>query len=470
MEKFLNIEKKNDLYRDSIDGINYWVYARFDIWQNVILSSIFSLGKVHNAPTTSLGWKITTLAGLIKKTVFAINKKVEQADICIINHPRRVLKDGYYECIYTDRLAEYYENNIVLEYPCMMTHMEPVKTKNIFYMDYVLLKKIFYIRFCKYVLKKEYARLCTEIRRKIETPVKEMEQAFQIQINIEQVCLIIIEKILYYKASVKSTERIIDKINPKIVVEVVSYEIDCMIINEICKRKRISVIELQHGILNNHIAYSYLTDVPVLQLPDKIFLFSDFWKTMVHCPISSENLVATGFPYFECQRENARKISLFDDGKINIIFISQGTIGEKLSKLAIQLSQILGEKYRILFKLHPGEVAIWKEAYPWLKNGEIVVIEDKKYSLYDYLLTCQIQVGVYSTALYEGLGFELDTYIYEIELSSYMREVCNEGYAQYVRNAQELYECINNYSKNKNLTREFWKNDALKNMISCIDV
>lgn len=32
LEHFLEVEKKYNLYQDTIDGIHYWTYARYDMW------------------------------------------------------------------------------------------------------------------------------------------------------------------------------------------------------------------------------------------------------------------------------------------------------------------------------------------------------------------------------------------------------------------------------------------------------
>lgn len=53
--------------------------------------------------------------------------------------------------------------------------------------------------------------------------------------------------------------RIIKSISPKVIVEVVGYETNKMIINEIAHEMGISTIELQHGVIGRgHIAYNYL--------------------------------------------------------------------------------------------------------------------------------------------------------------------------------------------------------------------
>ncbi|MGN0308768.1 MAG: hypothetical protein ACI4DN_11200, partial [Lachnospiraceae bacterium] len=318
----------------------------------------------------------------------------------------------------------------------------------------------------KLLLRKKYENLLERIESKISKPLAELEKAYELQLDIKLISSCIAKQILAYKGSMKSTKKLLKRLNPGIVVEVVGYNPFCMLINEICKEKKIPTIELQHGTMNGHIAYEYGVEHEIKQFPDKLFLFSEYWKGQIHVPIRDEELIVTGYPYFEHKQNEVRAIEEYADGKINILFISQGTIGKKLSELAYAIAEVLnGENYRVLYKLHPGELAIWEKEYTDLTKGNLVVISDNRYSLYEYFATCQIQVGVYSTALYEGLGFGLETFIYQIENANRMSSLREKGYAKYIGNAKELYEQIHSYDLQKKDGKEFWEKDAMKKMV-----
>lgn len=125
------------------------------------------------------------------------------------------------------------------------------------------------------------------------------------------------------------------------------------------------------------------------------------------------------------------------------MFLSQGPIGKRLSNLAIDLAKKLNkDEYRILYKLHPGKKERYKEEYKKLEQYGILVIYKDEDVLYELFANSEVQIGVYTTAVYEGLGFGLDTYIYKIELSEAMDELCNLGYARYVNDGDELYKHI----------------------------
>ena len=61
-----------------------------------------------------------------------------------------------------------------------------------------------------------------------------------------------------YKAESRYYRRIINTLQPKVILEVVSYNRKCMVINEIANEMKITTVELQHGTIGKeHIAYNY---------------------------------------------------------------------------------------------------------------------------------------------------------------------------------------------------------------------
>ena len=464
LSDFIEIEKKYGLYDDMIEGINYWVYSRFSIWSNIRTKQL-NLGIPHHSQKMSLIQKVITAGELLKNFMYKGGDLKKDVDICFLNHPRRVKAGEFYECIYTDQLAKQYENYLVLEHPYQFGHLKPVLTKNLFYSDDIAIKGNLYYIFYKKIYKKKYHELQEQIYKKIDEPLSEIELKCDIVIDKGEITNIIAEHILICKEKYKCYERLINKINPKLVVEVVSYNMDCMIVNEICRKKRIVTIELQHGTMNEHIPYQYAADSEIKQFPQKIFVFSQYWKECIKVPISSEHIIVTGFPHFEKKVGELENKKLYNDEKINILFISQGTIGKELTKLAVELAKKIDEnKYRILYKLHPGEIPVWKELYPELKNSTIEVLDTDKYSLYDYFAVSKIQIGVYSTALYEGLGFGLKTYIYRTGYASMMQRLSDMGYVSFVDNAEMLAHEIYRQENCDLSGAEFWESNALENM------
>lgn len=91
-----------------------------------------------------------------------------------------------------------------------------------------------------------------------------------------------------------------------------------------------------------------------------------------------------------------------------------------------------------------------------------IVGEDRK-SLYEVFSLCEVQIGVDSTALFEGMGFQLQTLIYAISGSEAFEDLCRQKYVSYINDAEE---CLNAIVECKAENEgEFWEKDSLEKMI-----
>ena len=92
------------------------------------------------------------------------------------------------------------------------------------------------------------------------------------------------------------------------------------------------------------------------------------------------------------------------------MIISQANLSDKLSKFTSKLASLLRDypHYHIYYKLHPYEL---DKHFDNLKASNITVIRDLKKDIYYYQSICDIQIGVYSTAIYEGSRFNTSTII-----------------------------------------------------------
>ena len=86
--------------------------------------------------------------------------------------------------------------------------------------------------------------------------------------------------------------------------------------------------------------------------------------------------------------------------------------------------------FQILYKLHPSEYNMYKEysSYSMLSSYEnITFLEDC--NLYQLMSVSKIQIGVFSTAIYEGLGFSCKTYLFDLNGIEYMQDLIDSEYA-----------------------------------------
>jgi CDP-glycerol glycerophosphotransferase (TagB/SpsB family) len=99
--------------------------------------------------------------------------------------------------------------------------------------------------------------------------------------------------------------------------------------------------------------------------------------------------------------------------------------------------------YHLIYKLHPAEYDSTDERWNAFRdNAQVEIVRDRAKSLYACFAQANIQIGVTSTAIFEGLAFGLKTYIYHIEIAEYMRDLVKKNYAEMFESAGDLFEKI----------------------------
>ena len=460
IEAFLRIEEKYGLNRLKYDGVSYWTYNRFYLWNYDICSQKLNLEEAHNKVKVS----VKLLFNLAFYYLYS-GKKPFQNDILVLNHNRRSFNGKTYDCIYTDCIVDNTYSAFFVEAPYQYTHFRPSTSKNVHYTDRLVINSLIYEKLYKIIHKKKYNQMLSDIQNNIKDALEELKKEYGWEGSAASISRKCAEKVLRCNYERKYYQKIIKKVNPKLIMEVVNYGRACMLINEIAKEMNIPSVELQHGTMyKEHSGYQYPKGESIKQLPDKLFVFSDFWKNCISFPIGDENIITTGFPNYERKRERYNDI-VREDKRKTIIFISQGTIGKQLSLLAAELSVKLdSNEYRVIYKLHPAEYETWREDMPCLVDTSVEVIDNRGVDLYELFARSDIQIGAYSTAMFEGMGFGLRTFIYNVGHYDIMLPLIEQGYAELVTSAEECVKLINE-DKSGNIDGSmFWKRNALENI------
>lgn len=465
---FNEIEEKYNLLDADIDGYHFWVYGREDVAWNYE-KGCGNLNSAH-AQKKESAWDLLKVRWQQLRNIVTNGRlPVKECDLLIMDHPRRVLVGDFFECIYTDDIAQNVANTVVLEESYQHIHYQPTKTKNLVYTDWVEWKSFWYCVVQKNLFPAGFTRVEKEILRKLQKPIEDLNQIYGTKLSPCQFIGAMVYGFYMYQVEKKYYSRIIRKLKPKAIVEVVSYNRRCMIVNEIGHELGIPTIELQHGTAGEeHSAYNYPPGHLIRQFPEYFFMFSEYWDRNTRFPIPKENRRAVGYPYLEKMAERYADLRREKREKKNILFLSSGPIGNMLSEAALGLADRLnGDQYHIIFKLHPGEYAVWRERYPRLEDPRIEVIDNNRINLYELYSISDIQVSGYtSTTVFEGLYFDLQTYILDYRVSKEIAGLCQGGIAHYFKTAQDLarqIEARQNEELRSNL--ELWKKEGLKNTL-----
>ncbi|MGN0246527.1 MAG: hypothetical protein ACI4DK_11295 [Lachnospiraceae bacterium] len=486
IDKFLLFEEKNGFLVDEISGFRYWFFIR-----DKVFSKIANLEPEANG-SSNISKKIdstfgTNVMGLSQKKItlgdlISVLKNLtfknpvfykKQHDILLLASPRRILMDGKYYAYWTDGLADHYkERAITAESLEITTHNRPYWNNNVIELD-----ALDVIPILMYRIKKIPKSIKETIHNKSLVITECLNKEFALNIDCTFIEILITSRYSWYLFKKKNFYKLLNNIKPKVIIEVCGYSTNNLIINELSKKIGIITIEVQHGIIgNNHIGYNYLVPRDYVNLPSKLFVYSNYWKKTCRFPIGNENIIPTGYPFAEMQLKK-HPPHIKEEGIITILVLSQPIFYSELLQNIYDLIGLLKKErinFRLIFKLHPTEysqpIANWSKIS---KFEEVEIIGNSKKQLYELFSVSDIQIGVTSTAIFEGLLYELKTYILNIGNARIrMKDLCEEKYAIFCENINDCAKRIICTIQNKNNSRPedaFFKENALDNMINIID-
>lgn len=442
-ERFNEIEK--ELFDKKIRGIQVWALIREDVYGKIVREKK-DVGEANrNDKNQPLLDKLKSFFHIIINTVKYSLAKKERVDYMFLNHPRRKKEGGLFKDIYTDPIIDELESTyVVFERLFQLKHKRPAHSKNILYADIF----DFWPRLVSLIWE---PRLNTE---ELE-PWLRLEKKIKLEFDVEASLVKKIKReYIRAKLTIWGLKKLLIKLKPKLIVEVVGYNRLCKHINIAAKELSIPTFELQHGyITRSQCPYNFPKEVnKVESFPDYIGTWSNYYKEKMNTPIPKENIFSCGFKYF-----NERSKALIGKDQQNVIlFISQGTIGNKLSLLALDLAKI--SPFKIIYKLHPGEVQDAKTRYSDLYSAKNIEVDDDLSSdLYQRIYEAECVIGVYSTALVEAASLERNVIIVGLSGWEYFKELIEDTsfpmeYSE--PNPVELLNCVTNSNKKQNKTHK----------------
>ena len=475
IDDFLELENKNELFTKKFNNVMFWDYIRAGVYKDIYIKKFgYTNGKSEQKSQSQLKVYFYILTSIIARVPSYVFKNpligLKKKDIVVLNSARRVKEGYFYEDIYTDEVLEcinytYY----VFEKPFLGKHFKPVKTKNLKYIDYIDLLRQIRNKVKGVSVSKSISKQDIQVVNDI---IDQAQQGFGVRLNKKDFFDKVKKLTIDYHLVKPLINKILKKVKPKIVI-VISSGFYQKLFAEVAKENGIKVIEFQHGIISRYsIAYNYYKELNLKTFPDYVYLFGDYYKENVRFPIDEKRLKVTGFPYYESKlRESKNNHSC--ELPSAILFISQPTIGNQLSKIALKLSQIIDKRFSVIYKLHPLEFNCWEQKYPWLLTDTLKVASSNDGSIYKYFSASFCQVGVYSTAIFEGLGYNLKTIIVRLPGHKNMQPLYSKGYAYLVNTAEDIIGLLEEDSLsviqtaiNKNY---FWCPDSINNINYQID-
>lgn len=452
--RLLNVEEDLGLFELEEDGAAVWERLRKDVFNlasntlDALLDGGAGTGGVSPARRVSR-WTWQIGANAVRRNPLLASEH----DLLFWGHERRKLRDdGRWWDLYCDPLHEGLKYDYVhLESPIRDTHMTPAKTDSLRYLDLDYYGK----RLVPALGLVDY-ELSPGTTARLRRASGRLEAEFGLDVD-----LVALARRHFTRRQVSKPlyRRILRRVDPSVVVLVVSYGKETFI--EACRERGVPVVELQHGIIHPYnYGYHYPGTRTKETFPDYLFTFGEFWSDQAALPIDDDRVIPVGYPYLERGLEDHPPA---ETGK-QIVFISQEDSGKGLSQMAVAVAESARLDYDVVYKLHPSEYDIWQEVYPWVADTDVTVVDDPdEQSLYSIFATSTAQVGVGSTAIFEGLAFGLDTYLVNYPSVEKLAGLIETGDVGLVESSEDLIGKLDSDSDNSTASAEYFASDALSN-------
>ena len=426
-ERLLTLEQQEDFFDITVQGIPIWERLRSKFNRKIAREQGI-IGQAHsNTANSRWGGYYKPIHSVLANALRDNPYFTSQHDLLVWGHHRRKqLNDGYWWDIYTDPIYQKLSlDKLHVERQLLGEHLSPARTDEVRHIEFVEAVAKVWRKLGRRPAKVPDTEL--DAVRNLEAIIKrEFDVEFELAHSVRRTVALEEPLLRLYR-------QLLRRVDPALVLVVVSYGKEPFIMA--CKQLGIPVAELQHGtIYPHHLGYSYPDDRTKEAFPDYLLVWGEFWKEYTEFPIPSERVIPVGYPYLDQRVKQYADI----ESEERLLFISQGTIGEQLSKFALNVADRPDIEHEVVYKLHPGEYDRWREEYPWLVDADFRVVDSSDPPLYRLFAESTAQVGVGSTAVYEGLAFDLETFVYDCLGSRVLQPLVEEGAAKMVSSADEL--------------------------------
>lgn len=447
-----SFENELDLFSIRVDQIPIWERIRFSVFREISRKN--GRGQAHTESGDGLKDYLKGFSMWLKNVVYRNPYFSDEHDFLFFGHQRRKLEeDGYWWDLYCDPIHDQGELDYIhTETPHLLSHRSPAKTENLRYLELIQYGG---------TLQRKLGLRSPSLPDKVDSQLRDAEYEIHRRFDVDIDLVAEAREALHVRnTALPLYERLLDRVDPEVVVVVVSYGKETLI--EACKRKEIPVVELQHGIIyDHHFGYSYPENETKTTFPDYLLTFGQFWNENARYPISDDHVIPVGYPYLEQRLDKYDGIEPAEQ----LLFISQGTIGRELSQFALEVHEDNRVDHEVVYKLHPGEYDRWEDEYPWLAESDVRVIDKSEPTLYRLFAESNAQIGVGSTAIYEGLCFDLETFVFEADGADLLQPLVEDGTASIVESVDELAGQLGSSTASQFDREWFFESDSVANIL-----
>lgn len=417
-ELIWSLEREFNLLDLDVSGVKVWQYTRMEIYYHLAeLSGVFIEAHPVKRSVRNLLAKLPQLLKelLVDSPLWLAFRKVDEV---VIEHPRSVLFEGERVDIYTHiyREALRRSGKTVVS----LNRLDPgvaVKSpdRHRYSLACLPLALVAWRRAKPCGLTAEALACINQVSARLSS-------ALGREVSLAPILGRSIGKFKLYAGFYRW---LFKAIKPQQVTVVIGYA--CGDAIHAAKQLGIKTTEIQHGTFSAyHLGYSYPgREAEVDLFPASMLTWGSYWAQLAPMPIAHDQLAVIGF---DCFKQKLAALPPVNKQRTELVVISQGALGDKIAACVHAYCAGL-QGYKVFYKLHPSEYERWRE-YPYLeemaRSGAIEIVTDQ-YDLYGLLNKAGIQVGVFSTALYEGLALGCQTILLDLPGVEYMTGLVDAG-------------------------------------------
>lgn len=424
------VEIEEGLFDEKWLGVPLWEVLRFPFFQLSlsrmgIMQPDARMVKDKNKLESTRLKKIPAILGELLR--LATSRKYQKKYVIIGPGVSRMRKrNGYYESAYFSKVIEFLgERNCILIEPNDSTL---IRRKDIRHNNLIFASSIKALGRLS-VLCNRNERELREGYQKVEAIIERLVKHYFFASEFRGQARNIVRQFVIHKAAYKN---FLLKNRPDVVLMLTSYGKESII--SACKDLSIKTIEFQHGTISKlSPQYYFPLGTKKTLAPDYFFSYGSYFTDILESSNFESHVVTFGNP----EREELKPTSP-QGTKSQILIISQWTLREKLIEFTQTLAKNWGGRYNIVFRLHPNESFLIHDVEKKFCETGVRVVQPSNGTLADAQLESEFQIGVYSTALFEGLTLGCKTLVLDIPGVEHFDSAIEKGWVKKISGASEF--------------------------------
>lgn len=409
-EILLKLEQNFDLFNLELRGFRIWWMSRYKVYEN-IQATLNNRNKENNKSSTDIDLKKYLSNGkYLSSFKWGINNYIQSDILCISGTTlrRKIVDNKYFDIIF-DFIGKYDKSN----YGILNT-----LSGNGFEKNHYTLKcyNMCNLTLKNHIIKAIYKiKLNKEEKEYISYKFKKVERYLKNEYNINlDLTRVVCEQTAILFSQYKIALRIIRKINPKVLYVECAYSPTHLLFVYAAKVLKIPVVEFQHGLISSkHIGYKYNESTYKIDpVPDYICVYGSYFETIIRKmnPNLKLNIIRYGYPFLYEELLGKKNNNLIENKEFDYLITTQG---EEYSDYWVKFIQGLLEKdksCKVLLKVHPNEILIYKQLYSKILSSSRVVVSQNE-NIYDCFKKSKRHISCFSTCHYEALVYDIPTYV-----------------------------------------------------------